>query len=119
MTTHPKDRITYGASDEGYRYAELMFVAFATAVHIATATPRFALGLGIVDEIHARISWKMEKEPIAWRNIACTSAESASVLLWVSKRLTKYRAPKLCVVVDRICPTTEMAAPTQMWKQRS
>jgi hypothetical protein len=56
---------TYGASDDGYRYAELMLVAFATAVQIATATPRFALGRGIVEEIHARMSWKMEKAPIA------------------------------------------------------
>ena len=47
-----------------------MLVAFATAVQIATATPRFALGLGIVEEIHARMSWNIEKAPIAWRNIA-------------------------------------------------
>lgn len=48
-----------------------MFVAFATAVQIATATPRFAFGRGIVEEIHARISWKIENEPMAWRNMAC------------------------------------------------
>ena len=58
-----------------------MFVAFATAVHIATATPRFALGRGIVDEIHASMSWKIEKAPIAWRNIACTHARLAPDLL--------------------------------------
>jgi hypothetical protein len=30
-------------------------------------------------------------------------------------KLTKYRAPRLCVVVDRTWPTTEIAAPTQIW----
>lgn len=81
-----------------------MFVAFATAVHIATATPRFAFGRGIVDEIHASMSWKIEKEPMACRNMAWT--QGLSVLRFRQPEcpciLTKYRAPRLCVVVDSI-----------------
>lgn len=62
--------VTYGASDVGYRYAVDMFVAFEIAVHIARATPRFALGRGIEDEIQERMSWKIEKDPVVCRNIA-------------------------------------------------
>lgn len=99
MTRYAKDQITYGASDEGYRYAELMFVAFATAVQIATATPRFALGLGIVDEIHARISWNIEKEPMAWRNIACTYPTSVSVS--IPPCIETYEVPCAQIVRSR------------------
>jgi hypothetical protein len=47
-----------------------MLVAFEMAVQRAMATARFALGRGMVEETQERINWKMENEPIAWRNMA-------------------------------------------------
>jgi hypothetical protein len=47
-----------------------MLVAFEIAVANATATARFAFGRGIVDETHERMSWKIENEPMACKNIA-------------------------------------------------
>lgn len=62
--------MTYGASEFGYKYALAIFVPLETAVHNATATARLAFGRGIVDETQDRMSWNIEKEPIAWRNMA-------------------------------------------------
>lgn len=47
-----------------------MLVALLMAVHNANATARLALGRGMVEEIQERISWKIENEPMAWRNMA-------------------------------------------------
>lgn len=47
-----------------------MLVALLTAVARAMVTARLAFGRGIVEETQERTSWKTEKEPTAWRNMA-------------------------------------------------
>lgn len=74
-----------------------MLVEFETAVQSAMATARLALGRGIVDETHERISWKMEKEPIACRNMAYYICKS---LRLASRRMIKtYEVASTGVVV--------------------
>ena len=61
---------TYGALHSGYRYAVAILVALDTAVANASTTALFALGRATVAETQGRMSWKTEKDPIAWRNMA-------------------------------------------------
>lgn len=52
-----------------------MLVALLMAVARAMVTARLALGRGTVDDTQERTSWKTEKDPTAWRNMAYNNDE--------------------------------------------